>query len=305
MVETSNSKALVSVLIPSNDLTFIDETIKSVFCQSYIELEIVVVLNGAAASEMANLEQKYSPKVRFFCCDENGIVPSLNLGLANCRGALIARIDADDLMPPERLERQVKFLGDNPSVVCVGGQMEYISPEGNPKKHPGYPVDDEKIKHCLYRFSAMPHPGLMYRKREVLALGGYSSDFPLIEDWDLIVKLAESHNLANLDVVVVNYRLHLSQSTVKNSALQEKSIRAFARFRLKNEFLSFIKGKNLMHGFLKFRRSFAGYLYLSPVTTNSGLLQKLIRPINLLLISVLDPKILLDYIVNKFRRIVA
>ena len=305
MVEPYNLNALVSVLIPTNDLTFIDDTIESVFGQTYKDLDIVVVLNGLAVSEMFNLEQRYSPKVRFFRCNGNGIVPSLNLGLANCRGALIARIDADDLMPPERIERQVKFLQENPTVVCVGGQLEYIAHGGNPKKHPGYPIDDATIKHSLYRFSAMPHPGLMYRKKEVLAAGGYSTDFPLIEDWNLIVKLAESHKLANLDTTVVHYRIHLSQSTVKNSTLQENSIQAFAKFRLKNEFLSLKNGDNLPQGLLRIRRSLAGYLYLYSASNSSGALKKLIRLINLLLISLLDPRIPLDYMVKKFHRLVA
>jgi len=300
--EPCNLDALVSVLIPTNDLTFIDDTIESVFRQTYKNLDIVVVLNGSALSEMVNLEQRYSPKVRFFRCNDNGIVPSLNLGLANCRGALIARIDADDLMPPERIERQLKFLQENPTVVCVGGQLEYIGNGQNPKKHPGYPIDDATIKHSLYRFSAMPHPGLMYRKKEVLAAGGYSTDFPLIEDWNLIVKLAETHKLANLDTTVVHYRIHLSQSTVKNSTLQENSIQAFAKFKLKNEFLSLKNGNNLPQGLLRIRRSLAGYLYLSSASDNSRVLKKLIRLIKLFLFSLLDPKIFWDYLFKKFHR---
>ncbi len=302
MDTSSNSSSLVSILIPANDLTFIDDTLESVFEQSYKDLDIVVVLNGSALEKIVGLEKRYSPKVRFLCCNENGIVPSLNLGLANCRGALIARIDADDLMPPMRIEQQVKFLRENPTVVCVGGQLEYIVPQGDPKKHPGYPINDAEIKHALYRFSAMPHPGLMYRKKEVLAAGGYSVDFPLIEDWNLLVKLAESHNLANLNTTVVHYRVHLSQSTVRNSTLQEGSIRAFAKLRLKNDFLGLRNLGRLPKGILRFRRSLAGYLYLSSASSNSRALEKISRLMKLFLFSLLDPKISWNFLLKKFYR---
>ena len=300
-----NLAKLVSVLIPSNNISFIGETLESVFCQTYQNLEIVVVLNGSAVKELANLEGTYANKVKFITCSEKGIVPSLNLGIANCNGELIARIDADDLMPPSRIESQVRFLRNNQDVVCVGGQLEYISPGIAHEKHPGYPTNNSRIKHALYRFSAMPHPGMMYRKEEVMSMGGYSSEFPFIEDWELLFRLSKSHKLANLDITVVNYRVHVSQSTSLNAELQQKSIQTFIKSRLKHEFDNFLRNKNIFKNLSNLRRSIAGYLYVSASYTNLGIFRKIHRLIVLILMSLIDPRIAIEYALKKYSRFVA
>lgn len=297
-----NLAKLVSVLIPSNDISFIGETLESVFCQTYENLEIVVVLNGSAVKELANLEDIYANNVKFITCNEKGIVPSLNLGIANCNGQLIARIDADDLMPPSRIESQVRFLHNNQDVVCVGGQLEYICTGIAHKKHPGYPTNNSRIKHALYRFSAMPHPGMMYRKEEVMSIGGYSSEFPFIEDWELLFRLSKSHKLANLDITVVNYRVHVSQSTSLNAELQQKSIQTFIKSRLKHEFDNFLRDKNIFKNLSNLRRSIAGYLYVSASYSNLGIFRKIHRFIVLILVSLIDPRIAIEYALKKFSR---
>ena len=299
MTDFQEQCELVSVLIPSNNTTYIAETLESVLSQTYTPLDILVVLNGPAIDEISKLESTYKDNVRFLTCAENGIVPSLNLGIANCKGRLIARIDADDLMPSQRIENQVNFLNENPLVVCVGGQLEYISSDLNLGKHPGYPLDDKKIKHDLHRFSAIPHPGMMYRKEQVEEIGGYSVLFPLIEDWDLLVRLAKLHKLANLETSVVKYRVHSTQSTVRNSKTQEESIKNFVESRLRNDIRNLLVKKDEHQRLLKVRRSLAGFFYLLASANSSGIHQKVKKTIMLILVTFVDPRIGLDYFSKK------
>jgi hypothetical protein len=167
-------------------------------------------------------------------------------------------------------------------------------------KHPGYPLDDKKIKHDLYRFSAVPHPGMMYRKEQVEEIGGYSILFPLIEDWDLLVRLAKLHKLANLETSVVKYRVHSTQSTVRNSETQKESIKNFVESRLRNDIKNLLVKKDEPQRFLKVRRSLAGFFYLLASDNSSGIHLKVKRTLMLILVAFIDPRIGLDYFSKKF-----
>lgn len=296
MTNSRDQRELVSVLIPSNDTTYIAETLESVLSQTYKPLDVLVVLNGQAIEEINHLESTYGQSVRFLTCAEKGIVPSLNLGISNCEGRLIARIDADDLMPLDRIESQVNFLNENPLVVCVGGQLEYISNNVQLGKHPGYPIKDNEIKHSLYRFSAIPHPGMMYRKKEVEEIGGYSLSFPLIEDWDLIERLSKIHKLANLQTSVVGYRVHAAQSTMKYSVTQSESIKKYMQTRFKNDLKNFSRRKDNEQKFIRVRRSLAGYLYFLANYQSIKIFGKAKRLALLSLVTIIDPKIAWDFI---------
>ena len=304
MTRLSNESDLVSVLIPCSETTFLRETLESVLVQSYRNLEIVVVLNGSAITERAELVGVYANKVKFLTCEESGIVAALNFGLLNSEGPLIARIDADDLMPIGRIERQVNFLRMNSDVVCVGGQLEYITSDKFQPPHPGYPLDDSKIRHNLYRFSAIPHPGMMYRKEEVQKCGGYSAEFPLIEDWVLLTKLAGLYKLANLSEVVVYYRIHPTQSTKSNFPSQQTSIVAFARKRLIKGISDLVSPKPKSGKILEFRRTLAGFLYTKAKNQHSGKNKRASWYFLSAFALLIDPRLISELIRKLFSRII-
>jgi glycosyltransferase involved in cell wall biosynthesis len=300
MTSSSYKTDLVSVLIPCNKTTFLRETLESVLLQSYSNFEIVVVLNGSSTTKLTELKKIYAEKVKFFICEENGIVSALNFGLDKCNGTLIARIDADDLMAVDRIKNQVDFLRKNPSVVCVGGQLDYITSDEFQEPHPGYPLDDSRIRHALYRFSAIPHPGMMFRKEEVQKCGGYSNEFPLIEDWVLLAKLSDLYELANLAEVVVHYRIHSLQSTKSNLTIQQNNIISFARKRFIKSFNDLFSSNN--GKLLEFRRTLAGYLYSSAKSQHLKEPKKVKKYFIYFSIMLIDPRLLLNFLSNRYHK---
>ncbi|HBI28684.1 MAG TPA: glycosyl transferase family 2, partial [Deltaproteobacteria bacterium] len=103
------SAPLVSVLMPvRNDARILPECLTDLAAQTLRDWELVVVDDGSTDDSPALLKSwaDRDARLRIFTTPPQGIVPALNTGLAECRGRFIARMDADDRMRPERLERQ-------------------------------------------------------------------------------------------------------------------------------------------------------------------------------------------------------
>jgi glycosyltransferase involved in cell wall biosynthesis len=217
-------------------IEYLGECLASIEKQDYSNLDVLVVLNGPASKEVEQLQVNFSSMKRpivFLSTPLSGIVNALNFGLQNCQHELIARIDADDLMPPSRISIQVSEFQSDSELVCVGGQLEYFTSNSYPP-HPGYPQCHEEICHALHRYSALPHPGVMYKKSALVRIGNYRADFPYIEDWNLWVRLSAIGKIVNLPVTTVLYRVHVNQITATNSSTQHRSIAAFSYSRLQD-----------------------------------------------------------------------
>lgn len=314
----------VTVLIPCNNIEYLGECLASIEKQDYSNLEVLVVLNGFASNLAKQLRIKYSTTSRtivFLSTPLNGIVNALNFGLQNCHSELIARIDADDLMPSSRISSQVSEFQRDPELVCVGGQLEYRTSVNYPR-HPGYPQKYEEICHALHRYSSLPHPGVMYKKSALASIGNYRDDYPYIEDWNLWVRLSAIGRIVNLPITTVLYRVHANQITETNSSTQHRSIVAFSYSRLQEclqnpqkmnlhkddpsliaffgELISFLFSGiqpiyiNGVFGRKELRRRLAGYIYSELKYSIGGKQKQRFRKYLLSIVIILiDPRIFL------------
>jgi hypothetical protein len=115
----------------------------------------------------------------------------------HARSPWIARIDADDLAAPERLERQWQFLRANPEHVLVGCGFDLIDESGCMLQRAMNVVSDEAIRWVMLFFNPFPHPGVVFRRDQALACGGYRAECPVAQDFDLWIRLAKRGRLAN------------------------------------------------------------------------------------------------------------
>jgi glycosyltransferase involved in cell wall biosynthesis len=207
----------VSVLVVSNDVTYLRETLQSVLNQQYCNFEIVVVLNGAAINESKLLSKEFedSPvQVHMIQCSEESIVAAKKVGLQYSSGTHICIIDSDDIMPINRIRDQVSEFLSNPNLGCLGGQLLELTSSGLSEFH-RYPTDSLSTKHSLYRYTSLPHPGVMFLKERAIEVGSYTSQFPWLEDWDLWNRLSRVGEIYNLRTPTVIYRRHDSQVTMR------------------------------------------------------------------------------------------
>ena len=189
--------------------------IESVYKSRNVEIEFILVLDRCTNSDFQEAIQ-ISPRnieIKVIYSDYPGIVPALNLGIAVAKYELIARLDSDDLVTPDRLHNQVEFLNSFKEVVCVGTQLIFIDESGSEFGYTKYPTDHKHILERMNYQNCIAHPSVMFRKSAVERVGGYREIFTGSEDYDLWLRLSEIGELSNLPLELTKYRRSIFQFT--------------------------------------------------------------------------------------------
>jgi glycosyltransferase involved in cell wall biosynthesis len=207
---------IVSVVLPVRDgAPYIAASIESILNQTLSDLELIVVDDGSRDQSPEIIAQiaARDGRIRVLRQEGAGIVPALQAALAVAEAELVARMDADDLALPERLERQLSALRNHPQSAVVGAACELIDRRGMPLRQQQYPTSPEAIRKALSSGNCIAHPTVLMRKKAVLDVGGYRAQFLLCEDYDLWLRLSEHYDLLNLPEPLLKYRVHPGQTT--------------------------------------------------------------------------------------------
>jgi glycosyltransferase involved in cell wall biosynthesis len=221
---------LVSVLMPvSNAERYVAEAVESILTQSFGDFEFLVIDDGSKDDSLSILNHfaGQDPRIRVVSRPNTGIVRALNELLDMSRGELIARMDADDISLPMRLESQVDYLRAHPSCLAVGGRVLVVDPEGEAlcewcREQTHEEIDSKNISEGGF---VLCHPSVMMRREAVIKVGKYRERFYAAEDLDLFLHLAEHGRLANLPQIVLKYRMHTSSISHTQRARQVESVR--------------------------------------------------------------------------------
>ncbi len=229
-METSNP--LVSIVIPvHNGERYIKESIDSCLEQTYNNIEIIVVDDK---SEDGTLEilKRYGDKITVIPIEkQNGLGNVINIGIRESRGTYIARMDADDIMYPTRIEKQIEYLESNPNCVAVGGQIDIIDENSNVTGHREYAIEDKDIKKNRFLFQPFAHPAVTLRKSTVEDIGLYPENMWKVEDVKFFLILSTKGEFHNLEDTVLKYRMTFkteSQSKMLDHFKKTNEIRNWA-----------------------------------------------------------------------------
>lgn len=208
---------LVSFLLPIGPVSpWLAETLMSLKDQSYKNWELIAILDGSPSNNLAVLSQfALDNPVHIVTHDVSlGIATSLNDGLSQANGELVARIDADDINLPTRLEQQVQHFVQNPNLVLLGGSALVINQDGDKRDYSKMvPTENQQIKKRLLLRNSFIHPTVMFRKNIVELAGGYNPKCFRTEDYDLWLRLATLGEVDNLSDPIIKYRIHPNQHT--------------------------------------------------------------------------------------------
>jgi hypothetical protein len=232
------SSPAVSVVLPvRNGAAFIAAALDSILAQTWSDLEVVVIEDGSDDQTPGILARCASAdsRVRVLHNRGSGLVDALNFGLAEARADLIARMDADDRSRPRRLAAEIAFLADNPRVVAVGTQVRHVTGDGTPAGRSAFPCASEDVRRLMARTCCVAHPTVLMRRQPVLDLGGYRKAFGYAEDYDLWLRLLDRGDIANLNMIGLDYRTHAAMATIRGAerqALEAVAARCLARYRM-------------------------------------------------------------------------
>jgi glycosyltransferase involved in cell wall biosynthesis len=215
----------VSVVMPiHNGQPFVREAVASVLAQTHRDLELVAVDDGSSDDTPAILQEfaAADPRVRVVAQARGGIARARNRALREARAEWVVNLDHDDVMLPNRVERQIAFIGTHPDVKVFSSRGYYINAAGTIfGKTKCEPIT---TREAFERYYATNQPiginqsaAAMHRPT-VLAVGGYRSQFDAVEDIDLWNRLTErGHLVLQQEEVLIKYRIHGSSVTASRT----------------------------------------------------------------------------------------
>ncbi|MBR1789908.1 MAG: glycosyltransferase [Bacteroidaceae bacterium] len=184
-----NTTPGISVMLCAyNAAQYIGEAIQSVLQQTYNDFELIVVDDGSTDDTLSIIESFRDERIRIIRGQHN-YIHSLNLGLRKCRGKYIARMDADDKMMPERLEKQFAIMEKHPDIsVCFSWAMAFGSQVGRVGYNAKEWVDNAFF--WLLTGNFLIHPTAMIRKSFLQEHKLHYKNYPYAEDYKLWVDVS-------------------------------------------------------------------------------------------------------------------
>jgi glycosyltransferase involved in cell wall biosynthesis len=208
----------VSIVMPVyNGMPYLREAVQSLLDQSFTNWQCVVVNDGSTDGTRDFLASIRDGRFQVLGQENAGISAAVNHGLAHCEGRYVARMDADDVALATRLAEQVAFLDAHPEVALLGAQVAPLGACGAGSSL-RLPTAHEQIMSALMAGRhAMAHSSIMIRADVLRAASGYWA-LPYGEEYDLMLRIGEVANLANLDRVLLHYRVH--QASMNGSGMR-------------------------------------------------------------------------------------
>ena len=227
----------ISILIPSYNTPqlYLRECLDSIKLQEgHFSIEIVWINDGSndECSQILEKELDFFMKTSRFCKlkyhkfeNNMGVSYSLNYGVNLCSNELIFRMDSDDIMLPERIQKQIDFMKNTKNCVICGSNIQMFSNyNSNNLKEKTFLSKTEHVSKLTWNdfLNKLPkwfmnHPTICFRKSAVLNVGNYNINHGsrfILEDYELELKLMKKYFVIyNLDDVLVLYRLHKNQVT--------------------------------------------------------------------------------------------
>lgn len=223
-------KDSVSILISSlnTKAKHLHECLESIKNQvGHFNMELIWINDGSDRLHTAILKtilEKFESSVRFIKIKyiENeknmGLGYSLNIGLNESSHEIIVRMDADDIMYEYRIEKQIKYMNENPDCILCGSQVNMFKEINNVKtsigitSHPNMSIETflENKPHWV-----MNHPTFCFRRKEIIDIGSYNKDIhSMCEDFELILRVLKAYRkIYNIEEPLLYYRIHENQVT--------------------------------------------------------------------------------------------
>jgi glycosyltransferase involved in cell wall biosynthesis len=204
---------------------YLEAALESVLRQTLDSFEFVIVDDGSTDGSNRTIRNyaRNHNSIVLVEQENRGLPAALNRGIERASHDLIARMDADDVMLPSRLERQTMFLRQNPEVTVVCSYARLINSAGRVvgESRPEFPPAD-RLSVEPAKFLAFTHSSVMMRKQAVVAAGGYREKFFYAEDQDLWARLiARGGRIAVQPEYLMLHRVYSSSVSMRNLARQD------------------------------------------------------------------------------------
>ncbi len=229
MVKPSKISILLSV---HNGERFLREAVLSLLGQTFRDFELLIVDDGSTDATphiLADLAAQ-DARIRVLTNPQNlGLTKSLNIAIRQVQSEYVARMDADDIALPDRLEKQVAFLDSHPDIDVVGTAYEWIDENSQIIGRPRVMTDPDDLHRTLPRTNPLLHSSVLMRGSALERTHGYDETYRRAQDYDLWLRLSRSSRFANLPERLMQKRL---AKDMISYASERSQLRCAVRARL-------------------------------------------------------------------------
>jgi glycosyltransferase involved in cell wall biosynthesis len=253
-------KPIVSVVIPVfNGTKFLDEAVRSIYASCQLPIEVILVDDGSSdgSKEKCRRLEKQHANLRYYDFPVNkGMTRCLNHGISKAKGTYIARINQDDVMVKDRLEKQVAFLETHPEHVAVGSYVTLFTKDNPNFDTIHFPTSDSMLKKNWLMLSPFADPSVMYRKSAYQQTKGYDQAMWPADDVHMWYQLGSLGKLANIPEVLTRVRWHEAAGSIKSHKRQMQKTLEVHLWAAQN-----IRPATLAERLFWMMEWFAGYLF--------------------------------------------
>jgi len=221
----SSTPPRISVIMPVyNAEKFLSESIDSILRQTFSDFEFIIINDGSTDSSQKIVDSyaKRDDRIKVHKQTNHGVVFTANKAIDLARGDYIARIDADDVAMPDRLQQQFDLLEKNQNAVLVCSDFEIFSDSGEFRYREVVPPDSDAIKQLLYIRNPIANGSTLIRKSALVEVGLFDNVFA--EDFHMWMKLMEKGDFLSTGTMLYRWRMNPTGLTLSNNKLsQEKS----------------------------------------------------------------------------------
>jgi glycosyltransferase involved in cell wall biosynthesis len=225
---------MISVVMPAyNSAAFVAQAIESVLSQTYPHLELLVCDDGSTdgTQDIVAVFARRDPRVHLLQHQFRSVSRNCNAAIEHARYPWIARIDADDVMAPHRLELQISAAARDPSVVLWGSYAYLVNRHGKILRSVSIgPTTEEEYQkqRAAGKFIKILGPTVMFRRDLTLLVGGYDLQYDTAEDLELLLRLMDYGSPRVLPKILTYYRVHGGSATAGRVIHQQRLLRHIA-----------------------------------------------------------------------------
>lgn len=200
-------------------MPYLPDAVHSVLQQTCAGLKVVIIDDGSSDGSSDYLDAIRDPRVTVIHQPNSGLGATLNRLIQLCDTKYFARMDADDLCDPRRIELQLAYLESHPDVVMLGAQVRFTA-GGRMVKAGSAPLDHQGIYRRLMDGKAgVCHPSIVFQTDAARAIGGYRIS-GAGEDLDFCLRMCDQGRVANHPEILYSYRITKSSiATIQRAAL--------------------------------------------------------------------------------------